>query len=493
MPLDTILRLHRVHRPERTALIDGEKRYDFARLDRCIDGAAHALVAQGIRRGQLVGVALSDHAEHLILMFALARVGAVMLPMDIRWLPEEKLSVAGHFGAGAVIVEADDPAAGLSALRWLRFDPGWCAPVETPYLDPEITDETPLLLSLSSGTTGLPKGPRVTHKQFENRFMVYWINIGMTAHDTYVAATPFYFGGGRGFTLAMLFAGATVSVFPPRHKMPELVEHVRAIGATALFLVPTQIRRALEENLPALAFPSLRVLISSGSALHPEERLAIQRRLTPNLFEFYASTEGGGISVLGPADCARYPASVGRPVFRCAVEVVDGEHRPLPPGHVGRLRYRSPASATSYWRGDSSEAFRDGWFYPGDLAEMNAEGFLFLRGRAKDMIIRGGVNIYPQDVETVVMGLPGVKDVVVAGVPSPGLGEEVAAFVVAERGVDAEAVMTQCRAHLAPYKVPSIVRFLDQIPRNAGGKALKPELVALVTGAVPAGAGAAGA
>jgi acyl-CoA synthetase (AMP-forming)/AMP-acid ligase II len=480
MSLDSVLRLHARHRPRKAAIIEGARRIDYATLDRLVDGAAHRLAGAGVARGMLVGVALADHAEHVIALFALARMGAVILPMDCRWTLAEKQALAAHFGPDRVLVEADDEAA--AACGWTALPPGWAQESATPWHDAEVTGDSPLVLSLSSGTTGMPKGPRATHRQFENRFMVYWLNLGLDAQDVYVSVTPLYFGGGRGFTMAMLFAGATVSILSPRTRMADLVAHVREVGGTALFLVPTMIRRLLDENLPGLAFPTLRVLISSGSALHREERLAIRTRLTPNLFEFYSSTEGGGVSILTPADCDLHPDSVGRPGFRVEVEIVGEDHLPLPPDSVGRLRYRSPASARGYWNAEGGDAFRDGWFYPGDLARLDAEGFLYLHGRAKDMIIRGGVNIYPQDVERIVAELQGVRDVAVAGAPSRELGEEVAAFVVHDGSVTAEAIAAHCRARLAPYKVPSVMRFLPELPRNAGGKVLKAALLATLTG-----------
>ncbi len=474
MTLDAVFRLHARTRPDKLALIDGERRFDFAVLDRMIDGAAHHLAARGVRRGEIVGVALGDTAEHLVALLALARMGGVVLPMDCRWQPAEKQNLATQFGAAHVLLEPDDPAA--DPTGWHALPTGWAAESGVAYLDLDVSAESPFVLSLSSGTTGLPKGPLASHQRFENRFMVYWINLGLSAQDIYVNATPLYFGGGRGFSLAMLYAGGTVSLLTPRASMPELVAHVAAVQGTALFLVPTQIRRALQEALPAPALPSLRVLISSGSALHPDERRAIRERLTPNLFEMYSSTEGGAVSVLSPADGALHGDSVGRPAFRVQVQIVDESHAPLPPGAVGRLRYRSPASATGYYRAASGDAFRDGWFYPGDLARMGPDGFLFLAGRAKDMIIRGGINIYPQDIERVLLDVPGVRDACVAGAPAAEMGEEVAAFIVGD--TSAAAVRDACRAQLAPYKVPKLIRFVAEIPRNGAGKALKPLLLA---------------
>jgi acyl-CoA synthetase (AMP-forming)/AMP-acid ligase II len=475
MSFDAVFRQHRDNRPTHFALIDGARRIDFRTLDRLIDGTAHRLAGLGIVRGRLVGVALRDHADHVVTLLALARMGAVTLPMDCRWSVQEKRSMAEQFAADHVLLEADDSA--------VNGAPGWdplpdCVESDEPYCDPSVDDASPLLLSLSSGTTGMPKGPRVSHRQFEMRFMAYWINLGMNAQDIFVCATPIYFGGGRGFTLGMLFAGGTVSIASPRLKSAELVAHVRRVEATVLFLVPTQLRRTMQEIPPGLAFPGLRVLISSGSALHPDERAAIRERLTPNLFELYSSTEGGSISVLTPADAALRQDSVGRPAFRVQVQIVDDAHRPLPAGQTGRLRYRSPASATEYYRAEGGDAFRDGWFYPGDLGRMDADGFLVLTGRAKDMIIRGGVNIYPIDIETVIRTLPLVRDVCVAAAPQREMGEAVAAFIVVDHGVTAEQVTSHCRAHLAAYKVPSIIRFVAEIPRNAGGKPLKAELIA---------------
>jgi acyl-CoA synthetase (AMP-forming)/AMP-acid ligase II len=486
MPLDSVLRLHARNRPGHVAIIDGDRRIPYRELDRLVDGAAHALHAMGVRREMLVGVALADHAEHLIALLGLARLGAVLLPMDCRWQRAEKERIATHFAADRVLLEAEDPDAARPG--WIGLPHGWVAAADAPYHDPEIDGDSPLVLSLSSGTTGMPKGPRASHRQFEDRFMIYWINLGLDAQDVYVSVTPLYFGGGRAFNLGMLFAGATISILSPRTRMAALAAHVREVGGTALFLVPTMIRRLLDEGLPGLAFPTLKVLISSGSALHPEERVAIRERLTPNLYEYYSSTEGGGVSVLTPRDCDSHPASVGRPGFRVEVEVVGEDHLPLPPGGIGRLRYRSPASARSYYRSDGGDAFRDGWFYPGDLARLEADGFLYLHGRAKDMIIRGGVNIYPQDIEAVIATLPGVRDVAVAGAPSRTMGEEVAAFLVVDGAVDAASVAAHCRDRLAPYKVPSIIRFLDALPRNTGGKVLKAELLAGLA-AEPADAG----
>ena len=473
MPFSEVFRLHARLRARKVAIRQGERSIDFISLDRAVNGTAFAFRDLGIKRGDIVGVALKDSPEHLIALLALARIGAIILPMDWRWSSDEQRAVADRYTAHLVLMETlpENPPSG-----WRAITPGMFAGTDRVYMDAEVTDESPFLLSLSSGTTGMPKGPCVTHRQFESRFMPYWLNLTMNANDRFVLATPLYHGGGRGFTLAMIFAGATVSLFPPPYEPEELVAHVAAVDGTAIFLVPTILRRLLDNQYDGLAFPSMRKLISSGSALYREERMAVRERLTPNLFEIYSSTEGGAVSITSPEDMLMAPESVGRPAFRVDVEIVDEEHQPLPVGEVGRLRYRSPASPKGYFVGDSNEAFRDGWFYPGDLAMIDTAGFVYLKGRVKDMIIRGGMNIYPGDIEKVLLECNGVSDAAVIGTPSREFGEELAAFVVSASGVTRDSLVAHCKAKLAPYKVPRRVLFIDKLPRNSSGKIIKADL-----------------
>jgi acyl-CoA synthetase (AMP-forming)/AMP-acid ligase II len=477
MALSDILRLHARTRPNRDAILGAQGTIDYRTLDRMVNGLCHSLVDLGLRRGDFVGVGLGDNAEHIVTLMAMSRIGAVIIPLDHRWSDAEKLGVASHFNAERILVDGETTAA---SERWLHIPPDAFAESDAVYQDPEITADSALLLSLSSGTTGMPKGPLATHRQFESRFMPYWMNLGFNAYDRFVSATPLYFGAGRGFMWSMLYAGATVALFPPPYAPEQLVDYVAKVRGTALFLVPTILRRLLECAHDGPAFPTVQKLIASGSALYCEERAAIKRCLTANLYEMYSSTEGGGVSVLSPEDVELHPDSVGRPCFRVQVEIVDDNHVPLPYGETGRLRYRSPASAQSYHAGDSSEAFRDGWFYPGDLAAMSPDGFIFLKGRVKDMIIRGGVNIFPGDIEQVLLRSGRVSEVAVVGMPSREYGEEVGAFVVSARRLEEAELIAVCRAELASYKVPSRIFFLDSLPKHSGGKVVKAELLRLL-------------
>jgi len=483
MNLAYALALNARNRPDHPAIVHGDRTIPYAELDGLVRRTASWLGTGGVAPGKIspgdvVGVALGDTPEHLIAIYALAALGAIVLPMDCRWTAEEQARVAGHFRATRVLLEADAPWSGSAPT--VRCDAGWHAGVADAAALADLADgETlPFLLSLSSGTTGLPKGPLVSHEQFLRRFWAHWISLGLNAQSRYVSATPLYFGGGRTFALSQLFAGGTVCMLPPPYPPEALVAEVARQDATALFLVPTLLRRLLALTAPdRLLMPSLSLLLSSGSPLHPDERRAIRERITPHFYETYSTTEGGGVSLLTPDDQIRRGDSVGRAIFGVEVQVVDTTDAPVAPGETGILRYRSPGCATQFYDDPGApQMFRNGWFYPGDLGALDDEGYLFLKGRIKEMIIRGGVNIYPSEIEAILLAHPAVAEAAVVGQPSREMGEEVAAFVIAKSPITAPDLAAHCRAHLAPYKVPRTIRIVETLPKSSLGKILKPAL-----------------
>lgn len=465
---------------DRLAIVHGERVIRYGELDALVRRSASCLYSLGLALGDVAGVALRDSVEHLVILCALARAGIVMLPLDWRWTLGEQQRVADHFGAKRLLVEPgaqrpEQPPCVAIDDGWhenvRRADPGRAFPV----------GDLPLLMSLSSGTTGRPKGPRIKHSQFLARFRVMWVNLGFNSQDRFLSATPLYYGGGRTFALLMLHSGGTVFMFPPPYEPEQLCEAVARHRISALFLVPTLLRRLLALSDESLArLRTLRLLVSSGSALHPEERRAIRTRICPGFIEYYSSTEGGGVSFLTAEDPDRFGESVGRPVFAVDVQCVDEDHDPLPAGEVGRVRYRGPAVADGFWNDAeaSREAFRDGWFYPGDLGMLDEHGYLYLKGRSKDMIIRGGINIYPAEVEAVLQGHAAVADSAVVGWPSREFNEEVAAFVILKGAATPAELRQLCRQRLAPYKVPREVFIVNDFPRNALGKVIKSDLSA---------------
>ncbi len=477
-------------RPDHPAVIDGGRVLSHRAFFDLVCRWSSGLADLGIAPGDIVGVNLRDTTEHLIALYAIARLGAAILPMDWRWTDEEKSRIAGFFGAKIVISEADDAFAAVGGTwRDSMLDASWSAAVEgaNPTRSFPETDDPPLLLALSSGTTGTPKGPLITHRQFFARFLIYFVTLGFDERTRYLCATPLYFGGSRGYAMCSLFAGGTVLLHPPPFEPADLVTFANNQEATMLFLVPTQLRRVMalaEGGADAPLFRTLECLFSTGAVLHPEERTALMTRLCSRYLNFYGSTDGGGCSALMWHDPETVAASIGRPVFGARIEIVDEDDRPLTTDEVGRIRYRHAGTATGYYNDPdaSAEAFRDGWYYPGDLGWLDRDGFLYLAGRAKDMIIRGGVNIYPGEIEQVLLLHPTVQEAAVVAWPSREFGEEIAAFVIPRLGADGtileNELISHCREKLASYKAPRQVFLVTDLPKSGVGKVLKDQLTA---------------
>ena len=471
---------HARSRAGHPAIVEGSRVLRYGELDPLVRRTGAQLYALGLAPGEVAAVALRDSLEHVVILMSLARAGIVLLPLDWRWTAAEQARVAQHFGARLALVEPGRPQP--EGLPCIAVDERWGCLEDQPNPAPEFpSGDRPLLISLSSGTTGRPKGPRHNHSHFLARFRVFWVNLGINAQDRFVSATPLYFGGGRGFATAILHTGATLCMFPPPYEPEALCEEIARRDATAIFLVPTLLRRLLALPDTTLApFRRMRLVVSSGSALHAEERRALRARLCRGFVEYYSSTEGGGVSYLTADDPERFDDSVGRPVFAVEVQCVDLSHQPLPAGRIGRIRYRGPAAAQSYWNDPeaSQEAFHDGWFYPGDLGMLDEHGYVYIKGRAKDMIIRGGINIYPAEIEAVLQSHPAVADSAVVGWPSPEFNEEVAAFVILKGAATPAELRELCRVQLAPYKVPKEIFVVQEFPRNTLGKVIKTELSA---------------
>lgn len=472
-------------RPRTPAVITQSETITHAQFRDMVCRRSAYLASLGVQRDDIVGVNLKDTPEHLAALFALARIGAAALPMDWRWTTEEKTRLAEFFKPRIVLSETDDPFTGTDG-DWttLAIDDEWQSNIDQA--DPEATSlargDPPLLLALSSGTTGIPKGPLITHDQFFSRFMIYFATLGFSERTRYLCATPLYFGGSRGYSMCSVYAGGTALLFPPPYEMADLLAFGEAHGATKLFLVPTLLRRVLDLPPRAdgeLQMPWLDMLFSTGAILHAEEREALMRNVSPYYLNFYGSTDGGGATALFWTDPPDAAGSVGRPVFGAEIDIAGDDDESLPPGEIGRIRYKHPGTASGYYNDAeaSKEAFRDGWYYPGDLGWRNTDGFLFLAGRAKDMIIRGGVNIYPAEIEHVLSQHDGVVESAVVAWPSREFGEEIAAYVVRRSNdIDEDGLMNWCRENLARYKMPRQIFFIDDLPKSGVGKVLKAEL-----------------
>lgn len=468
MNLASVVRINAANLGDKAAILHGDDTISYAQAWRSILGIAATLHAAGIAPGDRVGLAMQDHPLHLLAHYAVARLGAVILPIDHRWTEPEKQSAAATFRAKLVLTDGES-IDGVETLP-LNDTHASADPSSLPH-GVEDRDQV-LLISLSSGTTGKPKGALVTHGNLYERFVSQWTAIGFDARDGFALLTPLYFGAGRSFGMCLLAAGGTVRLAPPPLKPPAIIDVLQGDDVSATFLPPTLLRRLLPmaegRDTPLLA--NIDYLLVSGEPLYASEAAECRRKICPNLVGYYASSEGGGISVLTTTDYAEHSATVGTPTFRTEVQIVDADDNVLPDATVGRLRYRGPGVATRFLDSEGNErsAAADGWFYPGDLAERLPSGHIALRGRDKDVIIRGGVNVYPAEIEAVLQQHAAIEECAVIGQEDAGRGQIAVAFVVGE--VTAQDVEAHCTANLAPYKVPSRFELRDSLPKRSSGK-----------------------
>jgi acyl-CoA synthetase (AMP-forming)/AMP-acid ligase II len=294
--------------------------------------------------------------------------------------------------------------------------------------------------------------------------------------DVILCPAPMFHSFGLvNFTVGTLL-GSTF-VLPERFDPKESLELIEKHAATLVAFVPVMLHRtvSLPENLRAHDLSSVRTLMVSGSSLTPALRERARDLFGESLYDVYGSTEAGWVAVATPDDVVKRPESVGRPVPGVEVAVLDEEGRELPQGEVGRLYIRSEARFEGYTGGEPSDE-RQGLLGIGDLGHIDEEGFLYVEGRADDMVVVGGENVYPIEIEDVIRRVEGVDDVAVAGAPDPEYGRVLVAFVTGDAPED--RILDACRAALASYKVPKRVEKLDDLPRTGTGKVLVRELVA---------------
>jgi acyl-CoA synthetase (AMP-forming)/AMP-acid ligase II len=477
-----VIRSHAASAPDRHAIVDAKRVITYAELWRLIAQYAGHLHELGLRPRDRLGLVLKDHADHLILMFAAASLGAATLSLNWRGKIEEKQQAADAFALKLVIGEPNVRAP--AGIRTVQFDEAWHrdAARAAPHEPVAAARSFPFRILLTSGTTGMPKGVELTHLGLFAWGDVARLGLGLTSRHRHLSPLPLAFTGILCFTLPHLLLGNTVELFPPVFTPEEFIDAVKQRAITGSVIVPTILRRLLAlapDGKPLL--PELRYLVSLGAPLTPDERRAAKQRLTPGFVDNYGASGAGPITFLLPSDNESKAESVGMPAPLREIQVVGKDDRQLPPGEVGNLRVRGLGVATSFCN-DASEAanesFRDGWYYPGEIARFDAEGFVTIVGRASDLILRGGINIYPAEIEQTLRRHPGVREVAVLGAPSVEYGEDVVAFVQTS-DASARDLLELCRRLLAPYKIPKLVLMNDDFPRNPAGKVVKTELLRL--------------
>ena len=470
-------------RPDRPAIQEDGEHLTYAQLCDRVRRTAGYLRGLGTCPGDRIGLSLKDNTNHLVALLAVARLGATIVPIDWRARPREKEHLAAVFDVSYVLAEVDASLPSSITVAHL------IDPLLTPPADDFPTNgKLPFLLNLSSGTSGTPKAAIVTHDDYRYRLARYWYVHGATGKFRYLSVLPLCFSAGRNLNLYHLTSGGTVTLYPSLFGAEELVDVMNHAEINFAFLVPTALRWLLElPHHDGLLLPKLDVLATGTAFLYPEEKQNIVRRISPNLYQGYSTSGTGNISVLRPHDLAEHGTSVGVPNPLTTVEIVGdteivGETgKVLPTGEIGRLRCRGPGIATRYYNQEchmDAEGVRDGWFYTGEFAALDRSGYLHLHGRVSNMIVRGGANVYPEEVERVLLAHPAVAEVAVVGRPSRNLGEEVIAAVVPRQPVSARDLLTFCRSELSAYKIPAAIAFVDALPKTTSGKVRRADIPA---------------
>lgn len=498
--LGDLLRRTAARLPQKLAIRCGTTSWTYAEFDQICNRLAHGLAARGVGVGDRVAILSRNSHAFAALRFALARLGAVLVPINFMLNAEEAGFILRHAGArwlcvGPDLLELGQAAAAqdtaVEALIWL---PGEHAAEPPPAMlsfadllaerddEPQVALDSrmPLQIIYTSGTESLPKGAILSHEAVLWEYVSCVIEGEMSQHDVVLHALPLYHCAQLDVFLGpCVYIGATnIITGQPRPDviLPMLAEH----QVSSFFAPPTiwiALLRASQFDQTDLS--ALRKGYYGASIMPVEVLLELQRRLPQvRLWNFYGQTEIAPLAtVLRPEDQIRKAGSAGKPVLNVETRVVDAEGRQVAPGEIGEIVHRSPQLLDAYYHNEAktSEAFAGGWFHSGDLATIDAEGYITIVDRKKDMIKTGGENVASREVEEAIYRLPAVAEVAVIGLPDPYWVEAVTAVVVVKQGhtLSEAEVIAHCRDQLAHFKAPKHVIFTESLPKNPSGKLLK--------------------
>ena len=472
-------------RPDRPAVVFGDEVRTHAELHDRAARLASVLDASGLRAGDRVALLLHNRIEFVEALLACHRRGAVAVPINFRLAWNEIEYILADSGAVALIHDSDVPTAEIGLVLEVGEDyEAAVAHAPRGLQAAGLLEDDVALMCYTSGTTGRPKGALLTHRNLVASTLSWIHEMRAGQDDVWLSGQPLFHIGGINGLLPFLVLGATVILTPSTTFDPEaMLGLIEAHGVTMCIFVPTQWATICTSDSVARVHPrQLRVAMwgASPAPLHTLEAMA---RAFPHaaIVSAYGQTEMSGATTLlkGP-DSTRKMGSVGRPMLGVELRVVDDDLRDVPIGEVGEVVYRGPNVMAGYHRQPDAteEAFAGDWFHSGDLARFDDERYLWLVERKKDLIVSGGENVYPAEVERVLLDHPTVSEAAVIGVPHPRWVETPVAFVVLAGGRDVgEAeLIAHCRQYLAGFKKPSAIVVVDELPRNAGGKVLKRRL-----------------
>ncbi|MBX8691149.1 AMP-binding protein [Mycobacterium sp. 20091114027_K0903767] len=483
--------------PNRVAVIDDDGEFTFGELDSAAHAVAHELLTMGVRGGDGVGILARNHRWFLVALYGAARVGARIILLNSEFSGPQIKEVSEREGAKVIIYDDEYTAAvshadsELGKLRALGVNPDSEQPSGS-------TDETladviargngrpapkatkhPSIIILTSGTTGTPKGANRAAPPSLAPIGGVLSHVPFKAGEvTSLPAPMFHALGFLHATIAMMLG--TTLVLRRRFKPATVLEDIEKHQVTAMVVVPVMLSRMLdhlEQMKPKPNLSSLRIVFVSGSQLGAELASRALKELGPVIYNLYGSTEIAFASIARPKDLSINPSTVGPVVKGITVKIIDDNGKELPQGQVGRIFVRNTFPFKGYTGGGGKQII-DGMLSSGDVGYFDEHGLLYVSGRDDEMIVSGGENVFPAEVEDLISGHPDVIEATALGVEDKEWGARLKAFVVKAEGasLDEDTIKTYVKEHLARYKVPREVVFLDELPRNPTGKILKREL-----------------
>ena len=491
-----VLRRSARRTPQRLALTFAERRWSYAELDVAAGRVAAGLLALGLIKGDRVAAFGKNSDAYLLLYLGCARAGLVHVPVNFNARGDELAYLLTQSTPAAVfcdpalapLVAEQSDAIGDVRRAWLRDgeDPddvlAWARdPDGRVHEEDGVTDDDLVQLLYTSETTTRPKGAMLTHRALVHEYVSCIAALDLTADDVPLHALPLYHSAQMHvFLMPSLAVGATNHLV----EAPDIDDAFARIandGVTALFLPPTVwVGVANHPELDTAELDGLRKAFY-GASIMPVPVLRRLRERLPGVafYNCFGQSEIGPLAtVLRPEDHDARPDSVGRAVLFVETRVVDTEMRDVAPGELGEVVYRSPQLCTGYWDKpeETAEAFAGGWFHSGDLVRGDADGYLVVVDRIKDVVNTGGVLVASREVEDALYTHPAVAEVAVVGLPHPRWIEAIAAVVVLKDAVEPDALLAHAREQLAAHKVPKSIHVVDELPKNASGKLLKREL-----------------
>jgi long-chain acyl-CoA synthetase len=504
--LADVVRVHGANHGDRPALTAMERTVTFGELDERSNQVAQALAAGGAGHGDRIGFLDKNTPEFFEVMFGCAKLGAVLVPVNWRLAGSEIAAIINDSESKTLIVGsgfttlADSIAPDLASVTsvvvigedaaHLTYDE-WLSKHSSIDMGAKWSPEDVVLQLYTSGTTGEPKGVMLTNHNLMSLLPLGGPTLGLAMESVNLVAMPLFHIGGSGYSLIGLYAGCH-TVLAREVNPVEMIQLMTQHRVTNTFVVPAVLLGLLSvDGIADTDLSSLKTIAYGASPISVDLLTRSMRTFGCDFVQVYGLTETTGTVTLLTDDdhrqalAGQHPerlTSAGRSVPGAAVRIVDLDTElEVGAGKVGEIRIRSPQNTLGYWNkpqetADSLDA--DGWFRTGDAGYVDEDGYLFIHDRVKDMIISGGENVYPAEVENVLMSCPDVADVAVIGIPSERWGETVRALVVRAPGTDPDPdeIIAFARDRLAHYKCPTSVGFTDQLPRNASGKILKREL-----------------